>query len=260
MKSKLWTMFPSLVILGIVCVISLLSLFAPKQEMLTVENRKASSIPSFSFADWMSGDYQERLQDYSNDHVAFRQGWIHLKCFVDEMLLMKTEEDDILLGKDSQMFTKEFVPADENERFSKNVSALATFMETAQVPVTVMLVPSPAAILSEQLPAYAPMVSEDSMLVYVKNELQPLGTVLDVRDTLYAHKDEYIYYRTDHHWTTLGAYYAYLDFCRQSGKEPCNPDWEQAVQIEDFYGTHYSKTRYPLTRPDTITYFPWITR
>ncbi len=256
MKSKLWTMFPSLVILGIVCVISLLSLFAPKQEMLTVENRKASSIPSFSFADWMSGDYQERLQDYSNDHVAFRQGWIHLKCFVDEMLLMKTEEDGILLGKDSQMFTREFVPADENERFSKNVSALATFMETAQVPVTVMLVPSPAAILSEQLPAYAPMVSEDSMLAYVKNELQPLGTVLDVRDTLYAHKDEYIYYRTDHHWTTLGAYYAYLDFCRQSGKEPCNPDWEQAVQIEDFYGTHYSKTRYPLTRPDTITYFP----
>lgn len=256
MRSKLRTMLPSVVIMVIVCVISLISLFAPKQEMLTIENRKASSMPSFSLEDMMSGDYQERLQNYVDDHVMLRQEWIDLKCLTDEMLLLKTEEDGILLGKDGQMFTKEFVTADENERFYKNVSELVTFAGTAEVPVTVMIVPSPAVILQEQIPAYAPMISEDNMLDYAKSELGTLCTVLDVRDTLRAHKDEYIYYRTDHHWTTLGAYYAYLDFCKSSGKEPCEPDWEQAVQIENFYGTHYSKTRSALTRPDTITYFP----
>lgn len=253
-------MFPSVVILGIICVISLMSLFAPKQEMLTLENRKASSMPSFSFADWVSGDYQERLQNYVNDHVAFRQKWIDLKCFVDEMFLLKTEEDGILLGKDGQMFTKEFVVSNENEIFYKNISTLVTFLETAKVPVTVTLVPSPATILSERLPEYAPMASEDILLDYVRNELQPLCTVLEVKDTLRAHKDEYIYYRTDHHWTTLGAYYAYLDFCKVNGKEPCDLDWGQAVQIGDFYGTHYFKTRYILTRPDIITYFPTDSR
>ena len=256
MKSKLRTMFPGIVIGGIVCVISLMSLFAPKQEMLTVENRKASSMPSFSLADWVSGDYQARFQNYVNDHVAFRQNWIHLKYLVDEMFFLKTEEDGILLGKEGQMFTKDFVTADENERFDKNISALVTFAGTAEVPVTVALVPSPAAIFPERLPAYAPMASEDIMLDHVEDELGQLCTVLDVRDTLRAHKDEYIYYRTDHHWTTLGAYYAYLDFCRSNGKEPCSPDWEQAVQVNDFYGTHYAKTRYALTKPDVITYFP----
>lgn len=249
-------MLPGVVALGIVCVVSLMSLSAPKQEMLDIENRKAASMPSFSLEAWISGDYQERFQNYVNDHVAFRQEWINLKCFADELLLLQTEEDGILLGKDGQMYTKEFVTADENERFYKNVSGLATFARTATVPVTVMIVPSPAAVLPEGLPAYAPMVSEDMLLDYIEEELQQSCTVLDMRDILAAHKDEYIYYRTDHHWTTLGAYYAYLDFCRSGGKAPCDPDWSQALQVEDFYGTHYAKTRYMLTRPDTITWFP----
>lgn len=249
-------MFPGVVIAGIICVISLMSLCAPKQEMLTVENRRASSRPSFSLADWMDGDYQERLQNYVEDHVVLRQEWIDLKCLADELFLLKTEEDGILLGKDGQMFTKEFVAADENERYYKNVAELVTFTNTATVPTTVILVPSPGTVLSECLPKYAPMASEDILLDHMENELQTLCTVLDVRDTLRAHKEEYIYYRTDHHWTTLGAYYAYLDFCESSGKEPCDPDWGQAVQVADFYGTHYARTRYILTRPDTISYFP----
>lgn len=249
-------MLPGVVTLGIVCMVSLMSLSAPKQEMLDIENRKASSMPSFSLEAWISGDYQERFQNYVNDHVAFRQEWINLKCFANEMLLLKTEEDGILLGKDGQMYTKEFVTANENERFYKNVSGLVTFARTSTVPVTVMIVPSSAAVLPEGLPAYAPMASEDILLNHIEDELQPFSTVLDMRNILAAHKDEYIYYRTDHHWTTLGAYYAYLDFCKSSGKEPCDPDQEQAVKVDDFYGTHYAKTRYMLTRPDTITWFP----
>ena len=119
-----------------------------------------------------------------------------------------------------------------------------------------MLVPSPSTILPERLPENAPMISEDVLLEYMENELQSLCTVLRVKDTLCAHKDEYIYYRTDHHWTTLGAYYAYVDFCKSREKEPCNPDWNQTVHIKNFLGTHYSKTRYIWTTPDEISYFP----
>lgn len=256
MRSKLWTMFPSIMIFGIICLLSLLSLFAPKQEMLTIENRKAASLPSFSLADWIAADWQEGLGNYVDDHVAFRQEWINLKCFVDEMFFLQTEEDGILLGKDGQMFTKEFVSVKENKQFIKNISELVSFAETTNVPVSVMLVPSPSTIFPERLPKNAPMASEDDLLEYMENELQPKCTVLRVKDTLSAHKDEYIYYRTDHHWTTLGAYYAYVDYCQSREKEPCDPDWNQAIHIENFYGTHYSKTRYILTVPDEIIYFP----
>ena len=46
---------------------------------------------------------------------------------------------------------------------------------------------------------------------------------VDVRQTLAEHKDEYIYYRTDHHWTSLGAYYAYQQLCGALGLTPFDP-------------------------------------
>lgn len=44
-------------------------------------------------------------------------------------------------------------------------------------------------------------------------------TAIDCRDTMARHTDEYIYLRTDHHWTATGAYYAYVTFCRAAGLE-----------------------------------------
>lgn len=256
MENQRRKMIPGLVIFGVIVLLLAGSLALPKEEILPIENRKAAALPAFSMEDWVTDDYPERLQSYVDDRVALRQTWISAKCFVDEMLLGMTEESGILLGKDGQMFTGTFESAGENEQFAKNVAALSTFAETSEVPVTVMIIPSPATILSDRLPANAPMASEAAMLEELKSELAPQCTVLEERGTLEAHRDEYIFYRTDHHWTTLGAYYAYADFCEAKGMKPCEPDWEQAVSVPDFYGTHYAKTRYALTKPDTICYFP----
>ena len=78
---------------------------------------------------------------------------------------------------------------------------------------------------------------------------------MDVRDTLKAHKDEYIYYRTDHHWTSLGAYYAYSQLCEALGLTPFDPAAHTALTRDGFYGTHYSKARTWNAVPDTITYY-----
>lgn len=246
---------PGITALTLPLLLLLGSLLAPSQELLPVENRKAASMPVFSLDSWLSGDYAEGIQSYVNDHVAFRQGFIQAKCFVDELLLMQTEEDGILLGKDGQMFTKEFVSEEGQEQLFQNLDSLDTFAKDAKVPVTVMIVPSANTILSEKLPSNAPMEEENAILDTIKSRLEQHSTVVDVRDTLRAHKDDYIYYRTDHHWTTLGAYYAYEAFCHAKEKEPFVPDWDAAERVEGFYGTHYAKTRYFFTISDTITYF-----
>lgn len=247
---------PGITALTLPLLLLLGSLLAPSQELLPVENRKAASMPAFSLDSWLSGDYAEGIQSYVNDHVAFRQGFIQAKCFVDELLLMQTEEDGILLGKDGQMFTKEFVSEEGQEQLFQNLDSLDTFAKDAKVPVTVMIVPSANTILSEKLPSNAPMEEENAILDTINDCLAQHSIVVDVRDTLQAHKNDYIYYRTDHHWTTLGAYYAYEAFCDTKGKEPFLPDWGAAERVEDFYGTHYAKTRYFFTVADTITYFP----
>ncbi len=256
MKQKQWTMVSTICIVLLLAVLGITSLAFPKESMLTIENRKAATFPSFSRDDWISGEYQEKIQTYVNDHIAFRQKWITFQCFMDELVFRKTEENGILLGKESQMFTEQFDTEQGQAQYITNVEALAAFARNAEVPVSVMLVPSPATILTEQLPWDAPVASEAALYKELQENLQPYSTILDVRDTLDAHKEEYLYYRTDHHWTTQGAYYAYLDFCRTYGLEAVEPDFNLAVRVEDFYGTHYSKTRYVLTKSDTISYFP----
>ena len=76
-----------------------------------------------------------------------------------------------------------------------------------------------------------------------------------LRELFSANKDQYLYYNTDHHWTTDGAYLAYQEFCRQQGLTPFDTAAHQAVEVEKFYGTSYSSSRYWNAQPDTITYY-----
>ena len=81
------------------------------------------------------------------------------------------------------------------------------------------------------------------------------GSFVDVRPTLTAHKSEYIYYRTDHHWTSLGAYYAYSQLCQTLGLTPFDTAAHTALTADGFYGTHYAKARTWNAVPDVITYY-----
>ena len=84
---------------------------------------------------------------------------------------------------------------------------------------------------------------------------------VDTWSSLYAHRDEYIYFRTDHHWTQRGAYYGYRAFCQAAGLTPQELSEYQTGSVADFVGTMYSYTKkYPqseklLNNPDTVEYF-----
>lgn len=82
---------------------------------------------------------------------------------------------------------------------------------------------------------------------------------VDIYDSLMEHRDEYIYFRTDHHWTTLGAYYAYVDFCEAKGIEPEALDSYKSKDFDGFLGSFYHDTSDAKLKanPDTVTaYYP----
>ena len=105
------------------------------------------------------------------------------------------------------------------------------------------------------VPAGAPQIDEKGILEGVAAQGEAYGRFIDVLPTLTEHKEEYLYYRTDHHWTTLGAYYAYQQFCETLGLTPFDRNAHTAETCEDFYGTHYSKARTWNSEPDTITWY-----
>lgn len=215
------------------------------------EKRILAQKNTIAISDFPSGKMGTEIEKYLADQFPLRDGWITIKTLA-ERLCGQTEIADVYFGKDGYLIDK-FVTYDK-KKFSMNVQALAKLTEklkATNVPTQIMLVPTKAHILSNKLPAYAPNFDQKNLLEYVKS--CGLYTV-DVFDILSKHKDEYIYYKTDHHFTSLGAYYCYYAWMQSQGKLP-KPisTWKKQILSNDFHGTTYNKVNYPFAPYDTIT-------
>lgn len=84
--------------------------------------------------------------------------------------------------------------------------------------------------------------SQNDALDYLKSKLDDSISTVDVFHALNKHKDEYIYFRTDHHWTAQGAYYGYNEFMNVKGEIPLSLDQYEKIDLGDFLGSSYTKT------------------
>ena len=235
---------------------SLFNVIAPKRVTSELENRRLAQMPAFRWEALLDGSWFDDFSTYLQDQVAFRDSWINHESAVNNILFAKVEENDILLGKDGWMFSKLFASEDEHTQLQTNTAAVAEFAARYPGRVTFLLAPSASVIYPEMLPAGAPMMDENALLDTVFSEVSATARVLDLRETFRTNKGEYLYFKTDHHWTPLGAYFAYEQFCAQQGLTPFDRDAHEAVTVEDFQGTHYSATRLWNVKNDTITYYP----
>lgn len=236
---------------------SVLNLFWPKRDMSELENRKLAQIPAFSVKALLNGTWFGDLSEYVQDQVAFRDGLIDLESAFNNLVFAKTEEGGILLGKDGWMFTKLFDISDSTQKqLDKNLQAVTSFASRHPGKVTFLLAPSASVIYPEMLPAGAPMVDENAMLDDIFAQVSSAADVIDMRPVFTQQKEQYLYYKTDHHWTTQGAFLAYEQFCQLKGLSPFDTNAYQAESVPGFYGTHYSATRRWNVQPDTITYYP----
>lgn len=237
--------------------VSVFNLFWPKRTQIELENRRAAQFPDFRLEDLLDGSWQSDFSRWMQDQFLLRDQWINAQRATDEIAFQKVEEGGILLGKDRWMFTKLFtVPDSTLAQMNKNVEAVADFAANYPGKVTFLLVPSASAIYPEELPAGAPMIDENAMLDDIFARVGESAAVLDLRDTFTACKDEYLYFKTDHHWTPHGAYRAYEQFCALKGLTPFDTSAQQPVTVSGFQGTHYSATRLWNVEDDVITYYP----
>lgn len=248
-----------LVIFGAVLLFggALLNLFWPKRTQIELENRKAAQSPAFCIEGLLDGSWQSSFATWMQDQFVLRDQWINAQRATDEIVFQKVEEGGILIGKGQWMFTKLFTVDDSiQKQLDKNVQAVSDFAAKYPGKVTFLLAPSASVIYSEELPAGAPMVDENAMLDEIFSEIGQSADVLDLRDVFTANKDQYLYFKTDHHWTPLGAYLAYQQFCTLKGLTPFDCAARESATVEDFQGTHYSATRLWNVENDSITYYP----
>ncbi|MDR0294435.1 MAG: hypothetical protein LBH95_09840 [Oscillospiraceae bacterium] len=122
-------------------------------------------------------------------------------------------------------------------------------------------------VVPNSFPFYAPSAYTQSsrdqrqMIEDLYALYDPRIAAVDGFTPIAAHKDEYLFYRTDHHWTARGAYWAYTGFCDTLGYEPSDIETWERGEYEGFIGSFYREVRqHPQAaaaadHPDTVEYF-----
>lgn len=215
------------------------------------ERRTLTQLPDFSISSLFAGKFADELEKYLSDQFPARDSWITAKT-IAERTLGKRESGGVYFAEDGYLIDK-FSSLD-SERFKKNIAALKAFSEKVKaldIPVKTMLVPTAVEILSDKLPPFAPKINQQSLIDYAKS--QGLK-VVDPASSLRDHNNEYIYYKTDHHYTSLGAYYCYCAWKQSKGEaaEPISA-WKKEILCDNFRGTSYAKVNYPFSPYDEIT-------
>lgn len=239
-----------------IIVFSLLFIFMPKREFSEQENRYLSSAPEFTLKSLFSGEFTQDFEKFLSDQFPFRDEWITFKA-ASELVSGKTQNNGIYYCGDDTLI--EGFDSPDIELLNTNIDAVNELVENADCEVYFQLVPTSAEIWRSKLPAYAQSADQTELINYCYANTHAVP--VDIVSRLSEHADEYIYYRTDHHWTTLGAYYGYMALAETMGFSPSPLDSFSRITVSDsFFGTTYSSSGFSWVRPDTIeTFIPETT-
>ena len=118
-----------------------------------------------------------------------------------------------------------------------------------------MIIPTSMAItLPESYSGSTNSSDQKKAIDYMHSLLLPSVSKIDIYSTLLSHKDEYIYFRTDHHWTALGAYYAYRDLMAAKGVAPAELSAFKEYRFEGFLGSFYAESGQKASLGNTPDY------
>lgn len=238
-----------------------MGLVSEEKTYSSTEKRELQTRPEVKIKTIKNGKFQKKYEAYLSDQFPGRDTWVQLQTDVSR-LLGKKESNGIYFGKDHYLLEKYGEEDFDAEQVQSNLGALAGFVERAgkRADVKVMMVPTKTWILKDKLPAFAPTYEESYFYDALQKQLgEQSGDVLvPVEQVLQAHDAEDIFYRTDHHWTTLGAWYGYGAYVEATGGDPEKVLEKQKFELvcSDFYGTSYAKVNQAPQADEIYIYEP----
>ena len=230
-------------------------LITPDKDFSEDENRTLQTLPKFSLEALTSGEYTKQVAAYCTDQMPLRGLFVGAKS-ASEMLIGKQENNGVILGSDGHIIAKS--DRANLSVMDKNLAAIKKFSASADIPIHVAIAGRSQDVLIAYIPSLYPAREvSDTAFSHLTAALgdtahTDLLSPLRVR----ASDGEYVYYRTDHHWTTLGAYYAYAEIMANLGIEPHPIEYFTRETVsEEFYGTTWSKAGMRWAAPDSMEFF-----
>lgn len=232
----------SIIFLTFLVAVAILFGVLPQKDYSENEKRVLAETPALSLDSVTDGSYGKNLETYLADHFPLRDLFVGVHAYWEQALGLNGNSG-IYACEDGYLIT---APAklDEN-RAKNNVKYLSEFAESTGLPASLMIVPSAGYVLEDKLPVIHENYWDDTLMEIAGEKM----TLLDLRQD-FLQDPEGLYYRTDHHLTSLGSYRMYQQFCRAMGITP--EEFSVAESYEGFYGTTYSKSGLWATKPDDL--------
>ena len=217
----------------------------PKSDVSVNEKRALAKFPEFSVKSVSNGTFESGVEDYLTDHFPFRDGFVAANSYF-ELAFGRNGVSGVYRSKDGYLIN---TPV-KNVNFDKNAATICEFAAKSEIPVTVMIVPTTGAVMTEKLPLNHAPYPDRELIGGLYEDLAENAETVDLFEQFNrSHNYEYLYYKTDHHWTSFGAYEAYRAI------EPDAADMSEfeVERYNGFYGTTYSKSALWLEDSEYIT-------
>lgn len=220
----------------------------PKADFSEREKRSLAEAPDLSAESLLNGTYTEKLSAYLADHFPGRELFVGINAYWD-LFSGRQETKDYLLTADGRLFAKPVTRDDKT--LNANLEAINAFSRQlagtgADIPVSLMLVPASGAVLLDD-PAYP----DREVISYAYSRAET-GCVDLLTPFCSAADPGSLYYRTDHHWTSDGAFEAVCAYRRSLGLSSLTREDYTRMQVAPFYGSAYSASGLWLTEPDSL--------
>ncbi len=246
--SKKYARFLSALFCGCLLLMAAANAFTPDRAFSEMENRPLAQAPKLSLKAVRSGSFMQDYETYVTDQFVGRDGWIAAKAYA-ERIVGKRENNSVYFCGDT-LITRFDTP--NKKRLTDNIGYVNAFAQKAGVPVYFGLIPTQASIWADRLPEGAPNYDQQ-LVIDQASRAADATRFVSLSPLLEAHKNEAIFYRTDHHWTSLGAYYGYVTLADHMGFQAVPlSDYTMNTVSTDFYGTVFSSSGVRWIHPDNI--------
>ena len=222
----------------IVILFAVTGIIVKDREFSDNENRVLAGKPVFSLPAVLQGSFEADVDSYLADQFPTRDKMISIDFKFKKLLGIK-ESNNVYVGSDRHLFGKPSVPAEDAvERTEGLIKSFAD--EYSSKNIYMMLIPDAAVIQSQYLPYGAPVRNQMADIENFEDKTGDVINYLDAASALASVKDEYIYYKTDHHWTSDGAYAVFQKTAADMGISPV--EYTSYVVSKKFKGTLSSKS------------------
>lgn len=238
MKNKLSSWITVIVFCGFLGAMCLLLFLLPKEDFSENEKRFLAKTPAFNLRSVTSGQFGEDVESYMADHVPGRDFFVGLNAYFEKYTGRQIAKDIYTAGDRLVEAPVKY----NDSQIQKNHSAIQKFSEVIQMKPDLMIVPSAGWAVEDTIDGLADPYRDEEIISDLAETFADCTNVVDVLAPFSKADKPNLYFKTDHHWTSLGAYTAYAVYMDSLSRAYPDKNFFEIETVEGFKGSTYSRS------------------